>query len=211
MSRLATFPRWAGRSEDCACVPGGGRVAEADTHAWWAELGSFYQYYQPRSGHRCLAGAGAFALRAGEWLPQREWPLGVGDAMAGYEYVSSEQLAGFDKYKVARAPRAPCSSWSRPLPGGGGLARSVSPCAAWPRAGWRAFLRGSRGVLGPWGGGAWGHPRLAAPTRHPPGIALAFGDRSASGEPENSLRFFTSSSSSSSFSPLRSDAVCGGS
>ena len=27
--------------------------------------------------------------------------------MASYEYVSPEQLAGFDKYKVARAPRTP--------------------------------------------------------------------------------------------------------
>lgn len=29
--------------------------------------------------------------------------------MAGYEYVSPEQLAGFDKYKVARGPRTPLS------------------------------------------------------------------------------------------------------
>lgn len=136
-----------------ACVVGGARLLD--------------QHYQPSSPHPCLAGAGAVALPSGESLPQREWPPRVRVAMAGYEYVSSEQLAGFDKYKVARAPRAPCSSWSRPLPGGGGSARSVSPCAAWPRAGWRAFLRGSRGVLGLRGSGCVGPPYARRPDSAP--------------------------------------------
>lgn len=39
--------------------------------------------------------------------------------MAGYEYVSPEQLAGFDKYKVEKASwRSPLSPASRPRPGG---------------------------------------------------------------------------------------------
>lgn len=115
--------------------------------------------------------------------------------MAGYEYVSPEQLAGFDKYKVARG------SADAPLPPPPGLslvaegqARSVSPCAAWLRAGWRAFLRGSCRDLELWGQGTWEHPRPAALTRYPPGgIAFSLGDRSTRVEAENSLRFFTSS------------------
>lgn len=110
--------------------------------------------------------------------------------MAGYEYVSPEQLAGFDKYKVARGPA------DAPLPPGPGLsqaaerqARSVSPCAAWLWAGWPAFPRGSCRDPGLWGQSAWEHPRLAALTRCPPGgIAFTLGDLSTGVEPENSLR-----------------------
>lgn len=121
--------------------------------------------------------------------------------MAGYEYVSSEQLAGFDKYKVARALRMPLFLLVLVAEE---LARSVSPCAAWFRAGWRAFLRGSCQVLGLWSRGAWEHPSLAFPTGTLPGIALSFGDRSTRVERENSLRFFTSSLSLC-FSLLRGD------
>lgn len=39
--------------------------------------------------------------------------------MAGYEYVSPEQLAGFDKYKVEQeGGRQPLSPSPRPRPGG---------------------------------------------------------------------------------------------
>lgn len=49
-----------------------------------------------------------------------EWALGFRVVMAGYEYVSPEQLAGFDKYKVARAGVRPSLSLPRPRPGGCG-------------------------------------------------------------------------------------------
>lgn len=48
-------------------------------------------------------------FRTLRWRVAAEWALGVRVVMAGYEYVSPEQLAGFDKYKVARAPWTPLS------------------------------------------------------------------------------------------------------
>lgn len=139
-------------------------MAGADTHAWWAELGSFYHYHQPGSPHPCRAGAGAFALRGEASQPQREWPLRVGVAMAGYEYVSSEQLAGFDKYKVSAGPAG------TPVPPRPGLSQAAEerhgPCHLVPRGPGRAggrFLRGSRGVLGLWGSACVGPTPLGSP------------------------------------------------
>lgn len=182
--------RWQSGRGGHACVVGGARL-------------SFYQYSQPSSPHPCRAGAGACAL-----LRWGEWPLGVRVTMAGYEYVSAEQLAGFDKYKVARrAPRAPRCL---PVPASPGRRRTGAVRVTLRRvaqgglAGRRfsgAGVGGSRGVLGPWVRRVRGHPRLAAPTPAPSRIALAFGDRSARGEPENPLRFVTSSSLFPSASP----------
>lgn len=68
-----------------------------------------------------------------------EWAFSFRFVMAGYEYVSPEQLAGFDKYKVgegelavAPLPRAPAAPWR--LRGRRGPCHLVS--AAW-RAGGR--------------------------------------------------------------------------
>lgn len=85
---------------------GPAEVAGAATLARWAELCSPSSFASP----------GPPSLVQPVWcsyfptLSQRvaaEWALGVRVVMAGYEYVSPEQLAGFDKYKVERAPRKP--------------------------------------------------------------------------------------------------------
>lgn len=142
---------------------------EAATRARWAERGSSTS--SASLSLPILAQLGwCSCLRTSSRRVAAEWPLGVRVVMAGYEYVSPEQLAGFDKYKVAPGPAdAPLP----PLPGlsqaAEGQARFVSPCAAWLRAGWRAFLRGSCRDLELWGQGAWGHPRPAALTWYPPG------------------------------------------
>lgn len=86
-------------------------MAEADTHAWWADLDSILPAHLFRSlPSQCLC----FCIFS--WLGAAEWELGVRVVMAGYEYVSPEQLAGFDKYKVARAPRTPLSLLSPAAP-----------------------------------------------------------------------------------------------
>lgn len=86
-------------------------VAEAATRARWAERGSstFFPspvFPSPAQPLRCSC----FTV-----LSRRVAALGFRVAMAGYEYVSPEQLAGFDKYKVAWAGGRPSPSlWPRP-------------------------------------------------------------------------------------------------
>lgn len=47
-----------------------------------------------------------------------EWAFSFRVVMAGYEYVSPEQLSGFDKYKVEKASRrSPISPAPGPRPG----------------------------------------------------------------------------------------------
>lgn len=170
---------------------GSGEVAEAETHARWAELGS------STSASPVLSPALPSWCWRFRTLPCRvaaEWALGVRVAMAGYEYVSPEQLAGFDKYKVARAPRTPLSLLGPASPGRLRIRRG--PCHLVRRGSGRAgrrFCWGPAESWGFWGWGAWEHRRPADPTQHPPeGIAFSFGDRSARVERENDLRFFTS-------------------
>lgn len=99
-----------------------------------------------------------------------EWPLGVRVVMAGYEYVSSEQLAGFDKYKVARALRIPLfllvlasPRWLRSWHG---------PCHLVPRGSGQAGGRFSGGPAESWVFGVGvRESTLASPftTGYPPG------------------------------------------
>lgn len=92
-------------------------MAEAATRARWVERGSSTFFANPALASLahsvwCCACSIASSRRVAA-----EWALGFRVVMAGYEYVSPEQLAGFDKYKVARAGGRP-SPWSRPRPGG---------------------------------------------------------------------------------------------
>lgn len=108
---------------------------EAATRARWAERSSPTTFACPSLPILALP-VWCSCFRTSSRRVAAEWALGVRVVMAGYEYVSPEQLAGFDKYKVARGPA------DVPLPSRPGLslaaegqARSVSPCAAWPWAG----------------------------------------------------------------------------
>lgn len=97
----------------------------------------------PSLPSRCLY------FRSSSWIVAAEWALGVRVVMAGYEYVSLEQLAGFDKYKVVRAPQSPLSLL---VPASPRRLRSWrGPCHLVPRGSGQvggAFLRGSCRVLG---------------------------------------------------------------
>lgn len=71
--------------------------------------------------------------------------------MAGYEYVSPEQLAGFDKYKVARALRTPLSLLGPASPGRLRIRRG--PCHLVRRGSGRAGRRFFWGPAESWGFG----------------------------------------------------------
>jgi hypothetical protein len=102
--------------------------------------------YPARSSPTSLifCGARVFSAWSRRVAAVAEWALGFRVVMAGYEYVSPEQLAGFDKYKVVRVGGPPSPPSPRPRPGGGGRRRG--PCHlvpdVWLRACWRQFLRG---------------------------------------------------------------------
>lgn len=193
----------------CACALGGRGGAEAATRARWAERASSISFASP----------GPLILTQPvwcSWFPASsrrvaaEWAFGVRVVMAGYEYVSPEQLAGFDKYKVARAPRTLLSLRvpASPRRLGAGAGR-VTLCRVAPGGLAGVALGGSCRVLGLWGrraGSTLGRRPDSAPSR---GIAFALGERSTGVERENSLLFFTSLLLF--FNPLRGDAVpfCG--
>uniref|UniRef100_A0A8C4M0E3 Ethanolaminephosphotransferase 1 n=1 Tax=Equus asinus TaxID=9793 RepID=A0A8C4M0E3_EQUAS len=92
----------------CACALGGRGGAEAATRARWAERASSISFASP----------GPLILTQPvwcSWFPASsrrvaaEWAFGVRVVMAGYEYVSPEQLAGFDKYKYSAVDTNPLS------------------------------------------------------------------------------------------------------
>lgn len=93
-----------------------------------------------------------------------EWVLDVRVVMAGYEYVSPEQLAGFDKYKVVRAPRTPLYLLAPASPRR--LRGRRGPCHLVPRGSGRAGGRFSRGL------GAWGAPKASLRLSTLPGDCL---------------------------------------
>ena len=108
MSLLAPLPRWAGRSEDCACAlrgggSGGGGYACAVGGAWL-----LYLLCPPGSSQSCPAGV---VLLVSYLVVESRCRLGarVRVVMASYEYVSPEQLAGFDKYKYSAVDTNPLS------------------------------------------------------------------------------------------------------
>ena len=108
VSLLAPLPRWAGRSEDCACAlrgggSGGGGYACAVGGAWL-----LYLLCPPGSSQSCPAGV---VLLVSYLVVESRCRLGarVRVVMASYEYVSPEQLAGFDKYKYSAVDTNPLS------------------------------------------------------------------------------------------------------
>lgn len=104
---------WAGAAGGCACALGrlrvrGGRSAPVPS--------------LPAQALPTLHGAlrcSRFISRSRRVAAAAEWAFGFRVVMAGYEYVSPEQLAGFDKYKVEQeGGRQPLSPSPRPRPGG---------------------------------------------------------------------------------------------
>lgn len=88
----------------CACAVGGLRVRGGRS----ARLPSL-----PGQAFPSLCSAVCFSCFIAPSLrvaAAAEWVFGFRVIMAGYEYVSPEQLAGFDKYKVER------TGWVAPFP-----------------------------------------------------------------------------------------------
>lgn len=102
-----------GSLEGCACALGGLRVRGGRS----APLPSLpaQAFLTLHIAVRCSC----FLTLSSSVAAAAEWAFSFRVIMAGYEYVSPEQLAGFDKYKVEKA-----SGWSslspvpRPRPGG---------------------------------------------------------------------------------------------
>lgn len=66
-----------------------------------------------------------FIARSCSVAAAAEWAFSFRVVMAGYEYVSPEQLSGFDKYKVEKAGKRAVAPLAR------------APAAPWPARGWR--------------------------------------------------------------------------